>query len=88
MDDELINIKNKFNKINWDDDKSIINFIKNLKCDIYAIKLPEEGILTKLDNYMEICVFQSNGWIRKNIYTIDKDENNNEYLIREELYDK
>ena len=37
---------------------------------------------------IRVSTYQSNGWIRINEYTIEKDEEGNEYIERAELYDK
>lgn len=86
---ELDNLKDKFNQINWADDFSIINFINNNNSDLLTGKNENgENIVFEIvkGDYIKISTHQKNGFIRINIYTIDKDES--VFIIREEIFEK
>jgi len=85
--EETEKLKNDFNKIDFNNDESIIRFINNIDADTKLMSgtnsdgntiviSAEKGVCLKLDTYLD------NGFIRSNIYTIDDND-----LIKEEIYE-
>lgn len=82
-------LQNKLNKIDWDNDKSIKDFINNNDTDIFT-GTNESGqkVIVQIikGKSIKLSTMQDNNWIRINTYTIDDDDST--CLIREETYEK
>lgn len=86
-----MNVEERIKHLNFNNDKELIEFIKEMNSELYNGKDNEGNIIVfGIDKGVGIRVstYQSNGWIRINEYTIEKDEEDNEYIERSELYDK
>ena len=62
----------KITKVNWEDDTSVIDFIKTAdETDNFT----GENIVVSINGgkTVRISTYQKNGWIRVNTYTIDKE---------------
>lgn len=78
----------KREKIDFNDDNSLIQFINKKESDLYESKDNKGNrIIVGIEKGigLRISTYQSNGWIRINDYYIDKEENK---IIRTETYEK
>ncbi len=82
-------LQNKLNNIDWDNDKSIKDFINNNDTDIFT-GTNESGqkVIVHIikGKSIKLSTMQDNNWIRINTYTIDDEDST--CLIREETYEK
>jgi len=84
---EFNNLMNRLNKIDFNDNKSIINFINDIDFDVELTSgLNSDGetivISAQKGEFLRISTYQNNGFIRVNIYTLDGTD-----IIKEELYE-
>ena len=83
MNEEHI-LERKINKINWNNDSSIIKFINNTETDlVVGENIDGEYTVIQISNgkSMKVYTHKPNGYIKINRYIID-----NENLIREETF--
>ena len=84
--EELEDLVERLNKINFENDKEVVDFISNLNFTDCLTGTTEDGedVIFNIEAYksISVSVFQNNGFIKKNIYTIDGID-----LIREEIYE-
>lgn len=84
------NLKEKLEKLDLENDNTIIEFINTMESDLYTGKNSEgEDIVVAIQKNvgMRISTYQKNNWIRINEYTIVNEENY-QYIEREEIYEK
>lgn len=80
----------KIEKLDLENDNTIIEFINTMESDLYTGKNSEgEDIVVAIQKNvgMKISTYQKNNWIRIDEYTIRKD-GNYQYIEREEMYEK
>lgn len=78
-------------QIDFNNDNQLIKVIKNTNSDLYSGKDTEGNNISfgiEKGKGIRVSTYQSNGWIRINEYTIEIDDENNEYIERAELYTK
>lgn len=80
----------KIEKLDLENDNTIIEFINTMESDLYTGKNSEgEDIVVAIQKNvgMKISTYQKNNWIRIDEYTI-RNEVNYQYIEREEMYEK
>lgn len=78
-------------QIDFNNDNQLVKVIKNTNSDLYSGKDIEGNNISfgiEKGKGIRVSTYQSNGWIRINEYTIEIDDENNEYIERAELYTK
>lgn len=83
-------LKEELEKLDLENDNTIIEFINTMESDLYTGKNSEgEDIVVAIQKNvgMKISTYRKNNWIRINEYTI-RNEVNYQYIEREEMYEK
>ena len=88
-----MSLLSKINNIDFESDKSIIEFIRSLDEQDKGMftGTDEDGetiVVTIGTNGFRVSTYQNNNWIRINEYLLTKDEYNKDELIRSESYER
>ena len=78
-------------QLNFSDDKQLIKAIKNTDSNLFSGKDIDGNQISlgiEKGKGIRVSTYQSNGWIRVNEYTIESDDENNEYIERAEMFTK
>ena len=78
-------------QLNFSDDKQLIKAIKNTDSNLFSGKDIDGNQISlgiEKGKGIRVSTYQSNGWIRVNEYTIEFDDENNEYVERAEMFTK
>ena len=78
-------------QLNFSDDKQLIKVIKNTDSNLFSGKDIDGNQISlgiEKGKGIRVSTYQSNGWIRVNEYTIEFDDENNEYIERAEMFTK
>ena len=78
-------------QLNFSDDKQLIKAIKNTDSNVFSGKDVDRNQISlgiEKGKGIRVSTYQSNGWIRINEYTIEFDDENNEYIERAEMFTK
>lgn len=78
-------------QLNFSDDKQLIKAIKNTDSNLFSGKDVDGNQISfgiEKGKGIRVSTYQSNGWIRVNEYTIEFDDENNEYIERAEMFTK
>lgn len=78
-------------QLNFSDDKQLIKAIKNTDSNLFSGKDIDGNQISlgiEKGKGIRVSTYQSNGWIRVNEYTIEFDDENNEYIERVEMFTK
>lgn len=78
-------------QLNFSDDKQLIKAIKNTDSNLFSGKDIDGNQISlgiEKGKGIRVSTYQSNGWIRVNEYTIEFDDENNEYIERAEMFTK
>lgn len=78
-------------QLNFSDDKQLIKAIKNTGSNLFSGKDIDGNQISlgiEKGKGIRVSTYQSNGWIRVNEYTIEFDDENNEYIERAEMFTK
>lgn len=78
-------------QLNFSDDKQLIKTIKNIDSNLFSGKDIDGNQISlgiEKGKGIRVSTYQSNGWIRVNEYTIEFDNENNEYIERAEMFTK
>lgn len=78
-------------QLNFSDDKQLIKAIKNTDSNLFSGKDIDGNQISlgiEKGKGIRVSTYQSNGWIRINEYTIEFDDENNEYIERAEMFTK
>lgn len=78
-------------QLNFSDDKQLIKAIKNTNSNLFSGKDIDGNQISlgiEKGKGIRVSTYQSNGWIRVNEYTIEFDDENNEYIERAEMFTK
>ena len=78
-------------QLNFSDDKELIKAIKNTDSNLFSGKDIDGNQISlgiEKGKGIRVSTYQSNGWIRVNEYTIEFDDENNEYIERAEMFTK
>lgn len=78
-------------QLNFSDDKQLIKAIKNTDSNLFSGKDVDGNQISlgiEKGKGIRVSTYQSNGWIRINEYTIEFDDENNEYIERAEMFTK
>lgn len=78
-------------QLNFSDDKQLIKTIKNTDSNLFSGKDIDGNQISlgiEKGKGIRVSTYQSNGWIRVNEYTIEFDNENNEYIERAEMFTK
>lgn len=78
-------------QLNFSDDKQLIKTIKNTDSNLFSGKDTDGNQISlgiEKGKGIRVSTYQSNGWIRVNEYTIEFDDENNEYIERAEMFTK
>ena len=78
-------------QLNFSDDKQLIKAIKNTDSNLFSGKDVDGNQISlgiEKGKGIRASTYQSNGWIRVNEYTIEFDDENNEYIERAEMFTK
>lgn len=78
-------------QLNFSDDKQLIKAIKNTSSNLFSGKDIDGNQISlgiEKGKGIRVSTYQSNGWIRVNEYTIEFDNENNEYIERVEMFTK
>lgn len=88
-----MSLLSKINNIDFESDKSIIEFIRSLDEQDKGMftGTDEDGetiVVTIGTNGFKVVTYQNNNWIRINEYLLTKDEYNKDELVRSESYER
>lgn len=78
-------------QLDFSDDKQLIKVIKDTNSDLFSGKDIDGNQISlgiEKGKGIRVSTYQSNGWIRINEYTIEFDDENNEYIERAEMFTK
>lgn len=78
-------------QLDFSDDKQLIKVIKDTNSDLFSGKDVDGNQISlgiEKGKGIRVSTYQSNGWIRINEYTIEFDDENNEYIERAEMFTK
>lgn len=78
-------------QLNFSDDKQLIKAIKNTDSNLFSGKDVDGNQISlgiEKGKGIRVSTYQSNGWIIVNEYTIEFDDENNEYIERAEMFTK
>lgn len=78
-------------QLDFSDDKQLIKVIKDTNSDLFSGKYIDGNQISlgiEKGKGIRVSTYQSNGWIRINEYTIEFDDENNEYIERAEMFTK
>ena len=88
-----MSLLSKINNIDFESDKSIIEFIRSLdeqdKGMFTGTNEDDETIVVTIGtNSFRVVTYQNNNWIRINEYLLTKDEYDKDELVRSESYER
>lgn len=78
-------------QIDFNNDKQLIKVIKNTNSDLFSGKDIDGNQISlgiEKGKGIRVSTYQPNGWIRINEYTLEFDDENNEYIERVEMFTK